>query len=340
MGVAPLIKVTLVAARSDYEQVVRRLAEFRDYHPLEKKEMRFDPAIEDLAVRAVRLFAQADQVVKDMSIPLAPGMLDVIFRGARVPQTVYEAKDWKDLLDKAEAELVPIVEDVRMERNKLSEIVREKTDVQTQMNTLVEVSKFPANLSGVGRSERLKLFLAVVEDETLVEFRNSLSDLIFVSEKLTATRTFVLIASSAVDAPRVEKTMKALDVKLLAIPENLPQNPAEAYTKLSQGFNRIEKELLESEKRTEQLREKYGTIILAVRELTEVTHEMFDSARMAGDLTRLAVISGYVPARRGEEFSDQFQDWMVFQEAVQRSGQHNEEDAPTLLTNGGIIKSF
>ncbi len=66
MGIAALTKVSVIAPRSDYQEVVKRLAKFQDFHTIEHKELKFDPATQELSVRAVRLLAQVDQVVKDL----------------------------------------------------------------------------------------------------------------------------------------------------------------------------------------------------------------------------------------------------------------------------------
>ena len=113
MGIARLSKVTVIAPRNEYDRVARELAEFEDFHRTEQKESSFDPALQELTVKAVRLFSEADQAVKDLGIQLMPGAMDIVFRGVKIPRRQVQADDWDDLLQKAERELNPLAEETR-----------------------------------------------------------------------------------------------------------------------------------------------------------------------------------------------------------------------------------
>ena len=119
MGVARLTKVTIISPRSEYGEVAKALAQFEDFHPIPSAAPNFDPGVQELTVRAVRLFAQADQAVKDLGLKLMPGQMDIVFRGVKVPQSTFEAADWGGLLGEAEVRLAPIVEEVREEKAQL-----------------------------------------------------------------------------------------------------------------------------------------------------------------------------------------------------------------------------
>src|SRR5271157_3875255 len=130
MGVTPLSKVTVIAPRADYQDVLKQLSKFRDFDIIEEKNLKFDPVTEELAIRSVRLLAQVDQLVKDLGIPLAPGVMDVVFRGASIPQTGYEAASWGDLVGKAERDSEPIRNEVRAEFTRHSQLVSEESETE------------------------------------------------------------------------------------------------------------------------------------------------------------------------------------------------------------------
>jgi hypothetical protein len=92
LGLARLSKVTVIAPRSEYEEVVRRLSAFAEFHPVEGGEPVFDPAVQELTVRAVGLCARTDETIRDLSIQQGPGTLDIIFRGAKVPREEIEGR--------------------------------------------------------------------------------------------------------------------------------------------------------------------------------------------------------------------------------------------------------
>ena len=100
----------------------------------------FDPATEELAIRAVRLYAQLDQVVRDLGIQLEPGTIDYVFRGAEVPQTTYEAHDWDSLLKRAEQEAEPILAEIKKYQSKLAQLQKEESDTDELVKTIEAVS--------------------------------------------------------------------------------------------------------------------------------------------------------------------------------------------------------
>ncbi|MDA4128621.1 MAG: hypothetical protein OK422_04110 [Thaumarchaeota archaeon] len=340
MGIAALEKVTVIAPRTDYPDVAKRLAEFKDFHIVESKSRNFDPNLEGLAVRAVRLYAQADQVVKDLSIPLAPGMLDVIFRGVRVPRAEYNVKDLADLLDRAERDLNPIYEVARNERARLNGLTKDESDVEALMNSLKLLSGLSVDLTRFARPGVLKVVLAIVDTDSVSELGQSLADMIFLSREVGSEKSLVLVAGPFADALRIEKSLKALEAKPLSIPESLPQNPAAAYEKLQGELERVQKERLAAGGAMEDLGKKSESTLLAVRELAESANVMLDDVRVAGGLKRLASISGYIPAQRLEDFKRSFGGWIVHAEPVNRFEHRHDGRVPILMTNPGPLRPF
>ena len=338
MGVTPLSKVTVIAPRSDYEEVTRTLAKFEQFHSMADKESGFDPLVQELDVRAVRLFALADQTVKDLAVPLMPGTMDIVFRGVKIPSSEFEARNWDDLLRKAEALLNPIMNETRKRKSALQKVTNTETTIRTLRDTIEVVSGFSADLSNVGALHWFKGTLVVVENSTLPEFNRSLSDLIVVTQTLSQSRSLVLVVLPLPEAGRVDKVMKAFGVEPFSIPADLPQNPAEAYSKLTQESEAALKEMQAVQSEIAQLRASSETTLLAVRELAEAAKDMLDDSRMAGGMKRFAIISGYVPTRREEEFKDRFAQWMVYGEPV--GDEETDAGVPTLMENTSFMAPF
>ena len=336
MGVARLEKVTIISPRSEYDEVATSLAKFEDFHPLEGAPQSFDPSVQELTVRAVRLFAQADQAVKELGLQLMPGQIDVVFRGVKVPRSEFKASSWKQLLDEAESALGPIVEEVRNEKAALQKAQKDEADMDAMIGALKAVSGLSADLGGLAD---LKLFKAVVTisgNEKLGEFRNSLPGTIFLTEPLENGQTLVVVALQKKDEGKLDKAMKLLELKPLTLPPEFPQNPSEAFKRAVE----MHQSALESRQKAEasmaESRKKNGDSLLALRELTEVARKTLDEARVSGGMKRMAMISGYIPARKDAEFRQGFGRWMVHSEVVG----HDEEGVPTLMANQGGLKIF
>ena len=302
------------------------------------KESGFDPLVQELDVRAVRLFALADQTVKDLAVQLAPGTMDIVFRGAKILSSEFEARNWDDLLSKAEVMLTPIVDETRKQRSALQRATNAEMNVRTLLDAMMVVSGFYADLSNVHALHRFKVTLAVVENRTLSEFSRSLSDSTVISHTLSHSHSLVLVASPLSEAGRVDKIMQAFGVEPFAIPADLPQNPAKAYSKLSQECEAASKEREAAKSEIAQLRARSETTLLAIRELAGVARDMLDDVKMAGGMKRFAITSGYVPTRREQEFEDRFAKWMVHVEPV--SHERTDAGVPTLMENVSFMAPF
>ncbi len=337
MGVARLSKVTVISPRSEYEDVAKALAKFEHFHPVEGAAQSFDPGVQELTVKAVRLFAQADQAVKDLGLQLMPGQIDIVFRGAKIPQSSFEAATWEELLDKADLQLGPMAEEVKAEKAALQKVQKDEADAEAMIGALQVVSGFSSDLTGLSRLHLFKAVVAVVGNEKLGEFRNSLPDAIFLSQPVSKEQTLVMAVVRKADEPRLDKAMKLLELKPLAIPPDLPQNPAEAFRRASEeraaaGANRekVEEDMAAT-------RQKYATPLLAVRELTEVARKMLDEARVSGSMKRMAMISGFIPAKKEEEMKATFGRWIVHSEKTE--GESGER-IPTLMQNNRALGIF
>jgi len=337
LGVARLSKVTVISPRSEYEDVAKALAKFEHFHPVEGAAQSFDPGVQELTVKAVRLFAQADQAVKDLGLQLMPGQIDIVFRGAKIPQSSFEAATWEELLDKADLQLGPMAEEVKAEKAALQKVQKDEADAEAMIGALQVVSGFSSDLTGLSRLHLFKAVVAVVGNEKLGEFRNSLPDAIFLSQPVSKEQTLVMAVVRKADEPRLDKAMKLLELKPLAIPPDLPQNPAEAFRRASEeraaaGANRekVEEDMAAT-------RQKYATPLLAVRELTEVARKMLDEARVSGSMKRMAMISGFIPAKKEEEMKATFGRWIVHSEKTE--GESGER-IPTLMQNNRALGIF
>jgi len=337
LGVAPLSKVTIIAPRSEYADVAKALARFEDFHPLEGAAQDFDPGVQELTVKSVRLFAQADQAVKDLGLKLMPGQMDIVFRGVKIPRSTYEASTWEELLNKADAQLGPISEEVRAEKVLLQKAQKDEADSEALMGALKVVSGFSSDLTGLSDLNHFKAVVSLVGDDRLEEFRKSLPEAVFLSQPITKEQTLVMVAVAKAEEAKLDKTMKLLELKPLNIPPNYPQNPSEAYSRASQDYGAAVAARGKAEVQMLETREKHGTNLLALRELSEVSRKTLDEARVSGGMQRLAMISGYVPAKKEPKLKEMFGRWMVHTEPVKRA---SEEEAPALMENKGGLGLF
>ncbi len=331
MGVSRLTKVTIISPRSEYEEVAKALAQFEDFHPIEAAAPNFDPRVQELTVKAVRLFAQADQSVKDLDLKLMPGQIDIVFRGVKVPRSTYEASNWGELLHKAESQLAPMAEEVRTGKGILHKAQKDEADAEAMMGTLQAVAGFSSDLSGMPDLKLLKAVISIVPNEKLEEFRKSMPEAMFLTHPVSKEQTLALVAMPKADEARLDKTMKLLDLKPLVIPASLPQNPAEAFRQVTAAHETAVASRTKAEAQMLEMSAKYGDELLAVRELAEVARKTLDEARVSGGMQRMAMISGYIPAKKEQQLEESFGRWIVQTEEPDPHAQ--DVHLPVLMEN-------
>jgi V/A-type H+/Na+-transporting ATPase subunit I len=330
LGVARLTKVSVISARSEYVDVAKTLAKFKEFHPLENAQPNFDPKVQELTVKAVRLFSQADQAVKDLGLKVEPGWIDQVFKGIKIERKSFDAAEWDELLRRVERELEPVVQGVRVQRGTLQKVVKDESDSQTLRDALQLLSEFSVDIGGLRDLHRLKAALCTVPKTTVQELKNSLPEGIFISQSLNPQDDIVFVAVRVEDATKLDRALKALEVKPVSIPLNLSQNPAEAYKQLTTDLEALGARKVEVEAELAKISAASGDNLLAMRELSEVARDMLDEARVSGGMKRLASISGYIPAKKEEEFRSAFSRWIVYSEQMTHE---KETEVPVLFEN-------
>ncbi|HEV2226813.1 MAG TPA: V-type ATPase 116kDa subunit family protein, partial [Nitrososphaerales archaeon] len=330
MGVARLTKVSVISARSEYVDVAKTLAKFKDFHPLENPQPNFDPKVQGLTVRAVRLFSQADQAVKDLGLKVEPGWMDQVFKGIKIEKKSFDAAEWDELLLRVDAELEPVVQEVRVQKSALQKMNKDEADSEALRDALHLLSDFSVGLGGLRGLHRLKAALCIVPKMTVQELKNSLPESIFVSQSLNQEYDIVFVTIKADEATKLDRTLKALEVKPVSIPPNFSQNPAEAYKQLTKDLETVRTKKAEAEGALAKISMASAGNLLALRELSEVARDLLDEARISGNMKRLATISGYIPAKKEAQFRSMFGRWMVYLEQMARE---KEVEVPVLFEN-------
>jgi V/A-type H+-transporting ATPase subunit I len=334
VGVAPLTKVTLLLPRSELNDCLRSLFEFGWFHPEQPESSIADPFLSELNGRAFKLFANLDELVKKLDIPLEPGVLEVIGKGYRVEKDVKSAKDWVDLIQRLEKEAAPLIntltallEDSRQLRKKIS-------DYGTLKATLYMLQQFSIDLDALPKFRRFYIVFTVAATKDVAEIRRSLPEVLIVECPLTKNDSALLVVGTRSDTDQIDKVLRSFEVKPFHIPQDLPQNPAVAYDVVVKRLEEAERLVAECEAKLVEVKVKSSAKLLSLREAAQVAYTTLSRLRKAGDLKRVAVIEGYIPQEKVGEFKQKYSSYLLFIEEEKHSNQ------PTLLVNKRLIKPF
>src|SRR5919108_2603299 len=345
MGLAKLMKATIVLPRVDTQEVVSRLAELEWFHPIQTPSDHPNPYLDDLLLKAQRLFQEIDEVIKELGIPLETGVMATMFKGAPKGKTDYFIENMQNFIADLEDKSVAILDNpkkVIAERNK---VAKELEEYRNLKGALEMAAKVNLDLTLFGKIKHFFSGLFVIDSADEVEIRKTLGDLPIYTSKLSEQKSSMVIFGAADDSDRITKTLRSFGVHPLQIPANMPQNPSVAYAKADAKVKELEAKQAEIEKNIEKLKKSLLTNVLSLHEAARVAKDVLETTRKPGGTRNFAVIQGYIPDKMEKKFRNMTKDYVSVVEdahahADKHGGGEEEEILPTLLTNKSYTRTF
>ena len=342
MGQAKLMKATIILPRMETQEAVSKLAELEWFHPLQSATSEHtNPYLDDLLLKAQRLFQDIDEVVRALGIPLETGIMATMFKGAPQGKTDYVINDIEnfvaDLEDKSKA-LLYEPKKVLIEQNKILKQIEEYSTVEAAL-------KMAANLNlDLVSFRQLKRFFAeifIIDSRDEEEIKKSLVDLPLYVNKLNEQKSSLVVFTSTEDSERVIKVLRSFGVHPLQIPADMPQNPSIAYTQSQSKVKELEARSKENTKNMEKMKSSLLTSILSLHETAKVAKDVLETTRKPGGTKNFAMIQGYLPVKMENKFKDLTRDYVsIVEETYENEYDENGQVLPTLLTNKSYARTF
>jgi V/A-type H+/Na+-transporting ATPase subunit I len=342
MGQAKLMKATIILPRMETQEAVSKLAELEWFHPLQSATSEHtNPYLDDLLLKAQRLFQDIDEVVRALGIPLETGIMATMFKGAPQGKTDYVINDIEnfvaDLEEKSKA-LLYEPKKVLIEQNKILKQIEEYSTVEAAL-------KMAANLNlDLVSFRQLKRFFAeifIIDSKDEEEIKKSLVDLPLYMNKLNEQKSSIVVFTSTEDSERVIKVLRSFGVHPLQIPPDMPQNPSIAYTQSQSKVKELEARSKENTKNMEKMKSSLLTSILSLHETAKVAKDVLETTRKPGGTKNFAMIQGYLPVKMENKFKDLTRDYVsIVEETYENEYDENGQVLPTLLTNKSYTRTF
>src|ERR671918_544854 len=308
MGLAKLMKATIVLPRLDTQEVVSRLAELEWFHPIRTPSDHSNPYVDDLLLKAQKLFQEIDEVIKDLGIPLETGVMATMFKGAPKGKTDYFIENIQNFIADLEDKSAAILDNPKnmiAERNKVAKELEEYRNLKDALEMAAIVN---LDLTLFGKFKHFFSSLFVIDSTDEVEIRRTLGDLPIYTSKLSEHKLSMVVFGAADDSDRITKTLRSFGVHPLQIPANMPQNPSVAYA-----------------------------------EAAKVAKDVLETTRKPAGTRNFALIQGYIPNQMEKKFRSMTKDYVsVIEDVHLHADKHGGggEILPTLLTNKSYTRTF
>jgi V/A-type H+/Na+-transporting ATPase subunit I len=351
MGLAKLMKATIILPRIETQDAISRLADLEWFHPLQNPSEHINPYYDDLLTKAQRLYQDIDEVVKMLGIPQETGVMATMFKGAPKGKHDYSAEDIQDFIADLEDRSKQILEGPKKLLEERSKIERQLEEYRNIEAVVGMASTLNLNLDAFRKLRDFFAGLFVIDSKDESEIRKSLEDLAIYSTKLNENKTSLTVIGSSEDSERVLKVLRSFGVNPLQIPTNMPQNPSEAYSLAKAKVKELETRNEQMDKELKKIKQSMLTKLLSLQEATRVAKDALEITRKPGGTKNFAVIEGYIPHEMEPKFKKLTSNYVSIIEDVNHAVDHNnnnshqgkgdkQEPIPTLITNKKYIQNF
>jgi V/A-type H+/Na+-transporting ATPase subunit I len=346
MGLAKLKKATVILPRMDTQGAVSKLAELEWFHPLHTSSSseHNNPYLDDLLLRAQKLFQDIDEVVRALGVSLETGVMDTMFKGAPKQKTDYVIEDIQNFIAELEnknKELLYEPKKLLTEQSKITKQIEEYSNVDSALRVASDLN---LNLTSFRQLKRFFADTFIIDSKDRDEIQKSLSDLPIHVNKLNEEKSWIVIFGSTEDSERVVKVLRSFGVHPLQIPPDMPQNPSIAYSQAQSKVKELEKQSSENTKKIEKTKAALTNRVLSLHEATKVAKDVLEITRKPAGTRNFAMIQGYIPQQKEKKFKDLTRDYVSIIEDVRIEGDYMLSDGgevlPTLLTNKSYIRTF
>ncbi len=337
------MKATVIFPRAETQQVVSKLAELEWIHTLPNSSEHSDPLLDDLMLKAQKVYQDIDDVTRALNIPLETGVIDTMFKGAPKGKTEYVINDIQNFVADLEDRGKLILDEpkkVIVEQNTIAKQLEEYRNVESALKLAADL-----NLN-LALFRALKYFYAeifIIDSKDLVEIQRSLGDLQVFTNKLSDDKTSIVVVGASEESERIVKVLRGFGIHPIQIPVDTTQNPSIAYSEAHAKVKELEASSTEIGKKIQKLRKANLIQILSLHEVAKAAKDVLEITRRPGGTRNFALINGYIPEKMQSKFKNLTKNYISI---VEDAGVHslNQGDQelvlPTLLSNKKYIRTF
>ncbi|MCH8859679.1 MAG: ATPase, partial [Thaumarchaeota archaeon] len=317
MAVSELLIGNIVLPRTDSPAAISRLTEFGWFHKIETENETVTPEIDDLLLRAQKIYQSVDEVVKGLGIPLRVGIMEILFKGTVIKKRKFELDEIENMindLEKKTPDVITKAEKLLKEHAETKSSLEEYTSLK---DTLQIVNKLNIDLGNFGLMRYFYTNLFVIKSADYGEISRSLEEITIYKYDLgSKDKSALLIISDAKDSDKVLKVMRALNTNPFTIPQGFPQIPSEAYSLAESKIKELKGKQKSNSKELAKITKKIRADILALHETAMVSKDVLETLRKPGGTKRFAVIQGYIPKKMEKKFKEVTSEWMSVTEEI------------------------
>ena len=302
-------RVVLATSRERLNDIISDLMSFEYFHFAEESQEFLDY---ELAQRVDEMYSRLLSLAERLQLKRDVGVMDSFREGYQPSKrTVISASDLSGLVAELEEREERESGEVRRLLERLDHVNRRRESLERLRAAVSAFSRLELDLRSLAGLRRLYVELFVASRRDVDEIARSLGDKgALYSEPLDAENAMCAVVALKDNADYVERAVRAFEVSYLRIPEGYPSTPSEAYRKISEELEAVGREADELSRQAREAAVRKGREIEELLEAAELLRSQTVRMR-SNNMKRVAIIEGYVPASKLEEFEERFKGYVV-----------------------------
>ena len=339
MVVADLILGSVILPRSESPKAVSRLAEFEWFHKIDSENDLVTPEIDDLLLRAQKIYQSVDDIVKELQIPPTVGILEILFKGTVIKKKEYELDEIENLINDLEKSSPNVIDSPKNIMQEHAELTKSLTEYTTLKETLQVLRNLNVDMSGLGTMKYFNTNLFIIESSDYNEISKSLEGITLYKYDLASKDNAGVIAISTLeDTDKVLRVFRSFNTNPFTIPSAFPQVPSQAYSLAENKIKELEKKITALDKQIAAIKVKSRRDLLSLHEKARIAKEILETLRKPAGTRRFAAIQGYIPRNMEGKFKEVTKQWMSVTEEIRDP--KITQSTPTLFQNPRWVKTF
>ena len=297
MAVSELVLGSVILPRSESPEAASRLAEFEWFHKVEAENETVTPEMDDLLLRAQKVYQSVDEVVRGLGIPPRVGIMEILFKGTVFKKRNYDAAEIGEMVADLEERAPGVVSGAAGLLAEEAAARRGLEEYSARRDALKVAGGLDIDVGRLGLTKRFYTDMFVIDSADHAEIVGALGDGVatFRYDLESKSKAALVVVAAAAEHDRIGKAMRALSASPLSIPKELSQVPSEAYAAAAAKAAGLAAERKAAAKKLAAAKKKARGDMMALHEAAAVAKDVLEALRKPGGTRRFALIQGYIP---------------------------------------------
>ncbi len=337
MVVSDLKIGTVILPRMESPSAISRISEFEWFHKINTNNEVQTKEIDDLLLRAQKIYQYIEEVMKGLKIPYNIGILEILFKGTSIPKKKYRISEIQAMInnleDKTNSIIINILQTIQ-EIDQLKKSIAEYNNLKGSLNT---IKKLDVDISSFKTTRNFYFELFIADDTDYEEINKLLPETLIYKYELDVNKKIALIViSQNTERDKILKIMRNFNTNVFSIPKKLPQVPSDAYIFVESKIKEFNQKQQSLQKKIENIIKKQRYEIVRLYETSMTSKTILETVRKPGGTKLFAAIQGYIPKSMTNKFMSLTKQWVTIIEDVDP----NDKNIPTLFNNPKFVKTF